>query len=76
MGISYVNSKYWWVVFVIAAAVLDGLTYFFKQQAVVPISVFDVYREYNVNHQALGPMLFGPFITLMGSYLIACVLVK
>ena len=72
----FVRRKYWWFVFLIAAAALDGLTYWFQRQAVVPISVVSIYNEYSVNHQALTPMLFGPFITITVSYLITTVLVK
>ena len=72
----FVRKSYWWFVFVGAFFVIDYLTYVFQQQAVVPISVVSIYNEYSVNHQALTPMLFGPFITITVSYLITTVLVK
>ena len=65
----------WWFVFLITAVVIDGLAYWMKTQA-QPMSVFDVYNEYTINHQPLVPMLFGPLFTVIGSYFIANTLTK
>ena len=68
-------KKTWWIVFVMIAVAIDGLSYWFKVTA-NPISVFDVYTEYDKNHQDLMPMLFGPAFTLLTSYFIASFIVK
>ena len=67
--------KTWWFVFFVSVIVIDGLSYWMKTQA-QPISIFDVYHEYSVNHQALTPLLIGPLFTVMGSYFIANLLGK
>ena len=59
----------------VIGVLLDGAAYKYRLTA-IPMSSFEVYKEYTDHNQDILPMLFGPFLVWLLAYNLTALFIK
>ena len=69
------KTSYFWIVFPIVGVIFDALSYRARLTA-IPLSTYDVWKEYFTNHQPLFPMITGPTFVWLLAYFLTALFIK